>query len=95
MNTVFCADRWSKECNKSWKIGVWTNYGIDASGHSNYCAQHIHFLAWADKKPTFKEIKEVFPNLCNNTVMTNKGYKKVKNCDLVIIQEGHMYFSMF
>lgn len=95
MNATLCKSRYDENCDRKWKIGVWTNYGIDASGHSNICAQHISFLAWADKKPSYKEIHAAFPDLAHTRVTSRLGYKKLKNSDIVIIQEGHIYFNHF
>jgi hypothetical protein len=91
---IFCKDRWSNE-KVEWKVGVWNNYGIDSSGQSNYCAQSISFLAWAKKKPTFKEIWDAFPELSTMMVMKKEGYKKVKNSDLIITKIDGLYWKDF
>ena len=95
MSAILCKDRWDETCSRKWKIGAWSNYGIDASGQSNICAQHMYFLAWADKKPSYKEIHAAFPDLASQCVTSRLGTKKFKNSDIVIIQEGHIYFKYF
>ena len=77
-----------------WKVGVWSNYGIDGTGQSNYCACEMSFLAWAVKKPTYKEIREAFPSLDHCMVLSRKGYKKVKNSDIVIEREDGLHWKM-
>ena len=95
MSAILCKDRWSAVCDRKWKIGVWSNYGIDATGHSNICAQHISFLAWADKKPTLKELRAAFPDLSYCRVQTREGYRKIKNSDIVITQSTGTYWKHF